>query len=116
MSDYCITDLMGLAHFIESDSSEKLIRAVDKTLLYVGATSDNLSLTGISVTLPYNDSDLYYELADVLDRSGYDDEYITWLKKFCDTDSDSSFDWSGWGEDFWNEWGEYDSSDIWGEW
>ena len=116
MSDYCITDLMGLAHFIDSDESEKLIRAVDKSLLYVGATSDNLSLTGLSVTLPYNDYDLYYDLADVLDRSGYDDEYITWLKKFCDADSDSDFDWDGWGEDFWNEWGEYDGSDIWGEW
>jgi len=117
MSDYCITDLMGLAHFIDSDKSEKLIKAVDKSLLYVGATKDNLSLTGISVTLPYNDPDLYYELAYVLDRSGYDEDYIEWLKKFCDTDDDrESFDWSGWGENFWNEWGEYEGSDIWGEW
>lgn len=117
MSDYCITDLMGLAHFIDSDKSEKLIKAVDKTLLYVGATSDNLSLTGISVTLPYNDLDLYYDLADVLDKSGYDEEYIEWLRKFTTADSDrESFDWSGWGENFWNEWGEYEGSDIWGEW
>jgi hypothetical protein len=107
---------MGLAHIIDSDSSERLIKAVDKALLYVGATSDNLSLTGISVTLPYNEPDLYYELANVLDRSGYDEEYIEWLEKFCDADSDRDFDWSGWGENFWNEWGEYEGSDIWGEW
>ena len=57
--------------------------AADKALLYVSATSDNLSLTGISVTLPYNDRMLYNDLADVLEKCDFDEEYIEWLEKFC---------------------------------
>jgi hypothetical protein len=117
ISDYCITDLMGLAHIIDSDMSERLAHAVDKALLYVGATSDNLSLTGISVTLPYNDRGLYSDLADVLEKCDFDAEYIEWLEKFCEVTSDRhDVDWGEWGRQFWSEWGDYQESDIWGEW
>ncbi len=117
VSDYCLTDLMSLAAIIDSDLSERLIRAVDKALLYVGATSDNLNLTGISVTLPYNDRDLYFELAKVMERCSFDSEYIDWLKQFVYAETDRmTIDWDALGDDLWNEWGEYESSDIWGEW
>lgn len=117
ISDYCITDLMGLAHIIDSDMSDKLARAVDKALLYVGATSDNLSLTGISVTLPYNDSYLYSDLTDVLEKCDIDEEYIEWLSQFCEADTGrNSVDWGTWGENFWSEWGDYQDSDVWGDW
>lgn len=117
ISDYCITDLMGLAHIIDSDKSDRLARAVDRALLYVGATSDNLSLTGISVTLPYNDNDLYNDLVQVLEQCDIDDEYIEWLEKFCNAGSDrEGIDWDEWGQGFWSEWGDYQESDIWGEW
>ncbi len=117
VSDYCITDLMGLAHIINSDLSEDLADAVDEVLLYVGATSDNLSLTGISVTLPYNDLSLYYDLTEVLEKCNIDSYYIDWLIKFCDADTGrQSVDWGSWGENFWSEWGDYQESDVWGEW
>ena len=117
ISDYCITDLMGLAHIIDSDMSEKLAIAADKALLYVSATSDNLSLTGISVTLPYNDRMLYNDLADVLEKCDFDEEYIEWLEKFCEIRNDrETVDWGSWGHELWSEWGSHDSSDVWGEW
>ena len=117
ISDYCITDLMGLAAVVDSDYSEKLIRAVDKAILYVSATSDCLNLTGLSVTLPYHDRGLYHELATVLERCSFDEDYITWLKQFISAEiSNSSIDWDQLGDNLWNEWGEYESSDIWGEW
>ena len=108
---------MGLAHIIDSDLSEDLADAVDDVLLYVGATSDNLSLTGISVTLPYNDLSLYYDLTEVLEKCNIDSYYIDWLIKFCDADTGrQSVDWGSWGENFWSEWGDYQESDVWGEW
>ncbi|MBP3754815.1 MAG: hypothetical protein J6I66_08150 [Lachnospiraceae bacterium] len=107
ISDYCITDLMGLAHIIDSDMSEKLAIAADKALLYVSATSDNLSLTGISVTLPYNDRMLYNDLADVLEDCDFDEEYIEWLEKFCEIRNDrDTVDWGEWGREIWSEWGD----------
>ena len=107
ISDYCITDLMGLAHIIDSDMSEKLAIAADKALLYVSATSDNLSLTGISVTLPYNDRMLYNDLADVLENCDFDEEYIEWLEKFCEIRNDrDTVDWGEWGREIWSEWGD----------
>ena len=117
ISDYCITDMMCLGQMIDSDNSEKLMKAVDKAILYVSATSDNLSLTGLAVTLPYNDEVLYYDLASVLNKCGFDQDYVEWLRKFCDARTEKEhIDWESWGEKFWNEWGEYESSDIWGEW
>ena len=108
---------MGLAAVVDSDYSEKLIRAVNKAILYVSATSDCLNLTGLSVTLPYHDRSLYHELATVLERCSFDEDYITWLKQFISADiSNSSIDWNSLGDNLWNEWGEYESSDIWGEW
>ena len=125
ISDYCITDLMGIAHIIDSDKSEKLAHAVDRAILYVSATSDNLSLTGISVTLPYNDKYLYEDLVSVLENCDIDDEYLDWLKQFVDAKGErSTLDWEEWGNNIWYEWGSYlssgddddDSSDFWGEW
>ncbi len=117
VSDYCITDLMGLAHIIDSDESEDLADAVNDVLLYVGATSDNLSLTGISITLPYDNTDLYYELINVLERCDFDDEYIQWLYQFVNSGTDrEGIDWDSWGETFWNDWGDYQDSDVWGDW
>ena len=117
VSDYCLTDLMSLAAIINSDHSERLIMAVDRALLYVGATEDNLNLTGLSVTLPYNDRDLYFELAHVMERCSFDEEYVEWLKQFVYAETDRQIiDWDSFGEDLWDEWGEYESSDIWGEW
>ena len=117
ISDYCITDLMGIAHIIDSDMSEKLAHAVDRALLYVGATSDNLSLTGISVTLPYNDRGLYNDLMHVLEGCGIDDEYIDWLEQFVDAESDrDGIDWGDWGTNIWNEWGSHQGTDVWGDW
>ncbi len=126
ISDYCITDLMGIAHIIDSDKSEKLAHAVDRAILYVSATSDNLSLTGISVTLPYNDKYLYEDLITVLENCDIDEEYLEWLEQFVDAEGErTTFDWDEWGTDIWNEWGDYQSSDdyddddysdFWNEW
>ncbi len=118
VSDYCITDLRLLAHAIDSDSSEDLLKALDKALIYVGATSDNLNLTGISITLPYNDSSLYRDLKNVLESCGcFESTYTSWLAKFKNAViTRTGIDWESIGTDLWNEWGTTESSDIWDEW
>ena len=118
ISDYCITDLRCLAYAVDSDESEDLINALDKALLYVGATSDNLNLTGISITLPYNDTALCHDLKAVLVRCGcFDSVYTQWLLKFKNAEiTRFSIDWEAIGNNLWNEWGTTEESDFWEEW
>ena len=97
---------------------EDLINALDKALLYVGATSDNLNLTGISITLPYNDTALCHDLKAVLVRCGcFDSVYTQWLLKFKNAEiTRFSIDWEAIGNNLWNEWGTTEESDFWEEW
>ncbi len=116
LSEYCITDLIGLASIIDSDTSDDLIDAARDVLKYVCATSDDMSLTGLSVTLPYGDSVLYNDLTKMLRNCGFSSEYIEWLHAFCSVTGSERFNWDNWENNFWGEWGNYENPDIWGSW
>ena len=64
-------------------------------------------MTGLSVTLPYGDSEFYGELEDVFNKCGFDSKYLSFLYKFVDADNVSSYDWGSSGFD---GWGSYDES------
>ncbi len=118
ISDYCITDLMSLAAIVDSEYSERLVMEVDKAIVYVNATSDCMNLTGISITLPYNDKGLCKELVQVLRNCSFDEEYLEWLKQFVfrEQTQERNIDWEQLGSELWHEWDDLGSTDIWGEW
>ena len=127
LSDYYITDIMAVAQNIDSDSADALAAAVSSTIIYNRTTSDDTSLTGLSVTLPYGDSDFYEMLKSVFAGCGIDIDYIAWLGKFVTAegaddyyDYDSQWnDWDGWDsydDDYdWDEWDYSGDGDYWGD-
>ena len=116
ISDYYITDIMSLAQNVDSAESDALASALAQTLVYVGATSGDSNLTGISVTLPYGDSEFYSELKTVFTNCGFDKEYISWLGKFVDSSgSDVYYDYDIW-DDEWSGWDDYEDDYDWSDW
>ncbi len=113
LSDYYITDIMAVAQNVDSDESRALSTALAKAIVYMQATDDAAYMTGISVTLPYGDSDFYSELKNVFANSGFDSEYINWLGKFVDASGTESFyDYDEWDDD-WSGWDDYDDDYDW---
>lgn len=112
LSDYCITDLLSLAANIPSAKSDLLRATYDTTVLYYRATTNERTLAGLSVTLPYGDAAFYKTLQRVFQNAGLDRDYIAWLKKFVDVETaDDYFDFSDW-----DAWADYISQHDWGDW
>lgn len=112
LSDYCITDILSLAANIPSDQSDALWQAFDMTVVYFRATTNERTLAGLSVTLPYGDPTFYDTLRRVFRNAGLDEEYITWLGKFTEVDTGGVFfDFSNW-----NVWVDYIAGHDWGDW
>jgi len=114
MSDYYVTDIMAVAQNLNSDESNALSSAVGETLVYVRSSSGEKNLTGISVTLPYGDSEFYSNAKKVFKNSGMDEDYIAWLQKFTYVDNGSSsyYDYDDW-DDSWDGWDSYDDDYDW---
>ena len=119
LDDYCITDMLSLAANIRSDASDQLAAALDRAIVHFNATSDETTLSGLSVTLPYGDDAFYRELRRVFLQAGIDPDYIDWLQKFVSVNTGGTFydfgTWSGW-DDYvggydWSDW-----NDAVGEW
>ncbi|MDO4962113.1 MAG: clostripain-related cysteine peptidase [Eubacteriales bacterium] len=107
MSDYYITDIMAVADNIESDESDALKAAVSQTIVYMNATTEDMELTGISVTLPYGDGSFYSELNSEFTSAGFDSEYVGWLKRFVNASgADSYYNYDEWDES-WDGWGSF---------
>ncbi|MCR5054200.1 MAG: hypothetical protein K6A69_05090 [Lachnospiraceae bacterium] len=108
ISDYYISDMLALIESVdnESEAAKSLMSALKASVAYYGHTSDKNELTGLAVSLPYGDSYFYDQLCDVYGDLGLDNEYITWLGKFVDTDgredyydySDFESGWGGWSQ------------------
>ncbi len=102
METYChAVDIMALASTMNTDESNALKSIMKKSVLYCSSTSGDAYMTGLSVTLPYGDSEFYDELCDIFKKCGFDTKYITFLGKFSDTVDATSYDWdssdfSGW--------------------
>ncbi len=117
LDDYYVTDILSVAQNIDSDASSALIAALKTAMVYYGATSNETTLTGLSVTLPYGDREFYNELKRVFRNAGFDTDYILWLERFTEvaTTQDSFFDFGSWS-DLWQGWGGTDSGFDWSDW
>ena len=133
LADYYVTDILAVAQNIDSDRADTLCAALNSAIVHYGATSDETTLTGISVTLPYGDAEFYTELKRVFSAAGFDDEYIDWLERFVSVESRQEdyvdFDdwgslWGGWGSnggghdynwDDWSDWGDDWGNDDWAD-
>ena len=127
MSDYYITDIMAVAQNIESKETEALAAAVNLSICYFNCTDDEVGMTGLSVTLPYGDSEFYGYLYPVFTGVGMDADYVGWLEKFVyaegyndyyDYESWYEDDWEGWDdyEDDWEGWDDYEDDWDWIDW
>lgn len=115
LEDYCVTDILSVAMNVSSDKSDALCAAFRAAVVAFGATSDETTLTGLSVTLPYGDEAFYNELKRVFRNAGIDADYIEWLGKFVTVESSAgyfdfgdAYDWDGWdayyGDFDWGGW------------
>lgn len=110
LSDYYISDILALIESIDSESDEakSLTSALKAAVAYYGHTSDKNELTGLSVSLPYGDSEFYDQLSDVYKDIGLDDEYVDWLGEFVSSDGYSDYYDYGDFENSWGGWGDYE--------
>lgn len=129
LADYYITDIMEVASNINSEESAALKAALDQMIVHVNAYGKDSGMTGISVSLPYGDSEFYADMARIFLNCGFDQPYVAWLNKFTTADGYSDFydyeswdlGWDGWDsydayEDWdWNEWDYYDDSSYWND-
>ena len=125
LSDYYITDIMALAKNIDSEESSALASAVANAVVYCNSTADSVSLTGLSVTLPYGDRSFYASLKTIFTNCGFDSEYIEWLGSFVSASGSSSYysydswdslwdSWDSYEDDYdWNSWDSWDNQDYW---
>ena len=108
METYCYAvDIMALASTMNTQESNALSAVMKSAVLYCSSTSGDSYMTGLSVTLPYGDSEFYNEMEGVFRKCGFDSRYLLFLYKFVDADNVSSYDWGSSGFD---GWGSYDES------
>ena len=111
LSDYYITDIMAVAQNITSDESSALSEALSDAILYTASTESDAGLTGLSVTLPYGDSEFYSELKTIFTNVGFDSEYVDWLGSFVSASGTSAFyDYDDWNQE-WSGWDTYNDGD-----
>ena len=117
LEDYYVTDILAVAQNITSDESAALVAALKQAIVYYGATSNETTLTGLSVTLPYGNASFYSDLKRVFRNAGFDMEYVDWLERFVavETSSGDYYDFGDWS-DVWNGWGGTDSGFDWSTW
>lgn len=104
MENYFVTDIMALASSLYSEESKPLISQLKKAIIYYDCTENCQGLTGMSITLPYNDRAYYYNLKKTFLECGFDKGYITWLYRFVtDANNATQYDfqefdnsWEGW--------------------
>ena len=117
MSDYYITDIMAVAQNIESKETEALAAAVNLSIRYFNCTDDEVGMTGLSVTLPYVDSEFYGYLYPVFTGVGMDADYVGWLEKFVYAEGyNDYYDYESWYEDDWEGWDDYEDDWDWIDW
>ena len=74
-------------------------------------------MTGLSVTLPYGDSEFYGYLYPVFTGVGMDADYVGWLEKFVYAEGyNDYYDYESWYEDDWEGWDDYEDDWNWIDW
>ena len=116
METYCYAvDLMALASTMNTPESDALAACMKSCVLYCSSTSGDAYMTGLSVTLPYGDSDFYYELYDVFSNCGFSSQYLTFLSGFADVEA-TSYDWDDSGFEGWDTYDSYYDDDNYYDW
>lgn len=111
---YYAVDLMALADTLDTEEAEALEAALGMALIYCSATQGDSEMTGLSITLPYNDSSFYEEMETVYTNCGFDADYIDFLESFVDADISEHYDWA---ESEWDGWENYEEEEYdWEEW
>lgn len=111
LSDYYITDMMAVSQNVKSDEANALANALARTLVYSNQTTDETTLTGMAISLPYGDSSYYKDMKKVFANAGIDETYVKWLSKFTNASGvDSYYDYNEWGNE-WNGWSEWNCPD-----
>ena len=88
VNDYYISDVLSIVNSIDSSSKSAtdLTAEINSAIVHCGHTEENDGLTGLSVTLPYGDQELYDKLYKVYSRCKFDPDYIDWLERFVTSD------------------------------
>ncbi len=111
---YYAVDLMALADTLDTEEAEALEAALSMAMVYCSATQGDAEMTGLSITLPYNDSDFYEDMESVYTNCGFDADYIDFLECFVEADISEHYDWA---ESEWGGWGNYEEEEYdWEEW
>lgn len=108
ITDFSAIDIMAVASTINTEESKALTSAVGLSVVYSASTEEDKDMTGIHVTLPYDDYALYQEQKEIYARCGFSDEYINFLGEFVNSDS-SDYSWDDWN---WDGWEDYDYDDY----
>lgn len=115
MEEYSIVDLLAVASVVDGDSADTLKTALESTIAYAAATTDDESLCGLSVSLPYGDDYTYQQMENIFPNAGMDSTYLAFLEAFAENGSSSSSydwsDWNGWGDDY--DWDDESDEDYW---
>lgn len=102
MQEYNITDIMAVVSSIPSSSSKDVALALQNAISYYNCTSDDWGMTGLCITLPYNESRDYQKMKIMMIECGFDKDYIIWLERFGNTDveyydfNEFENNWQGW--------------------
>ncbi len=116
LEDYFVTDMMALAQSVNASGSAALESALNNSLVYYRETADETTMTGLSVTLPYSDSNFYKSMSTIFKNCGFEAEYVTWLEKFVGVSGSTSFfDYDDWN-DTWDGWDDFDDDFNWDDW
>ncbi len=102
ITDVNAIDITAVASAIDIDESEALKSAMNTAVVYSAATSEDKSMSGLHVTLPYDDPELYELQKEIYSNCGISDEYIAFAEAFTGGAS-SSYNWDSW---------EWDGSDY----
>ena len=102
--DYYITDALALVVSIDSPYSKPLVAKLARAVAYYNCTDDDYGMTGLSVTLPYEDNEFYKNLGIVYSGIGIEKCYIEWLAKFQESAPPTEYydyeefdlQWNGW--------------------
>ena len=107
---YYITDALALVVSVDSPYSKPLVAKLARAVAYYNCTDDNIGMTGLSVTLPYQDLNFYKNLGVVYSGIGIEKRYIEWLAKFQEAYTPAEFyDYEEFDQQ-WNGWEEYNSN------
>lgn len=108
MDKYFVTDMMAVATTVDNDGSSQLSSLLSSALVACATTSGRAHMTGLSVTLPYDDSQFYHKCEETFLRCGINETYLEWLGTFADNISiENAADGSSEGRQYYDNWNDW---------